>query len=164
MAENQGHKDVSPNEVQLRADLAGEAFLAGVRAGRWRNPVLDWPVLYVEVAVGDLDFMTMRLQVDGYPLRAPHGQPWDSDLAAPLSPARWPIGGNAGRVFRVDWSLGNQNAPYLACERVALSTHANWVTDHPERSWNASRSIDFYLGEVATELADSSLPNKEEAA
>jgi len=47
---------------------------------------------------------------------------------------------------------------------MGLSTHANWATDHPERSWNPSRSIDFYLAEVATELADSALPEKEAAA
>lgn len=163
MTSAQNHEDVSPSEVQLCADLAGEAFLAGVRSGRWRNLVLAWPLLYVEIAVGDFDFMTMRLQVDGYPLRAPQGQPWDPDLAAPLAHTRWPRGGNAERVFRSDWSLGNQDAPYLACDRIALSTHANWATDHPERSWNASRSIGFYLAEVATELADSILPDEEAA-
>lgn len=152
--------DVSPNESQLRADLIGEAFLAGVRAGRWRSPRLDWPVLFIEIAVGDLAFLAMRLSVDGYPLRAPQGQPWDPDAAAALAPALWPRGGNADRVFRADWSPSNENAPYLACDRIGLATHPNWASDHPERSWNASRSIDFYLAEVATELADADLPER----
>lgn len=163
MTAAQGHVAPTPSEAQLRADLADEAFLAGVRAGRWRTPLLIWPLLYVEIAVGDFDFMMMRLNIEEYPLRAPQGEPWDSGRAAPLAPTRWPQGGNAGRVFRGDWSPGNQNAPYLACDRVGLSTHASWATDYPERSWNASRSIDFYLAELATELADSSLPEKDAA-
>lgn len=163
MTTAQPFDDVTPSEVRLRADLAGEAFLGGARTGRWRIPILEWPYLIIDIAVGDGECVSMRIQVDHYPVRAPQGQLWDPELAAPLGPNRWPRGGNAERVFRTDWSPGNQNAPYLPCDRIGLSTHTNWATDYPERSWNASRTIDFYLAEIAYELTDAHLPNQEAA-
>jgi hypothetical protein len=149
----------SPGEVRLRADLTGEEILAGVRAARWRVPVLEWPILSVEVAVGDDQFIQLRLDVDGYPARAPAGQLWDAENHMALPVDRWPRGGAAQRVFRPDWSVHNGNAPYLPCDRTGLSTHPDWATSHPERSWNPSRSIAFYLEEIAREFQDARLPD-----
>jgi hypothetical protein len=57
--------------------------------------------------------------------------------------ARWPISGRNPEVFRPDWSPGNNNAPYLACDRTGLATHPNWTAERPERAWNATRTIAF---------------------
>jgi hypothetical protein len=155
--------EISPGEVRLRAGLAGEAFAAGLQAGKWRSPVLEWPVLKIDVAVGDDEFVRMRLLVDDYPARAPSGQLWDDATDSPLPAEQWPTGGTAGKVFRTDWSPSNQNAPYLPCDRAGLSTHPEWATALPERAWNASRSIDFYLDEIYGELTDAYLPDKQNA-
>lgn len=154
----------SPAEVRLRSDLTGDQFLAGVRAGRWRSAMLQWPILMVEVAVGDEQFALLRLEVDGYPARAPAGQLWDAEKEMALSLDQWPRGGSAEKVFRPDWSVSNANAPYLPCDRTGLATHPDWATAHPERSWNPSRSITFYLWEIARELWNAWLPRNGVAA
>ncbi|MHA6783339.1 DUF7665 family protein [Pseudonocardia saturnea] len=149
-----------PGEIRLRADLAGPGFHAGVHAGLWRNPAVDWPALTVEIAVGDDEFASLRLAVDGYPARAPGGQLWDQENDRALPPGQWPRGGTAEKVFRLDWSVPNGGAPYLPCDRTGLSTHPDWAAAHPERSWNPSRSITFYLDEIARELQDAHLPDQ----
>jgi hypothetical protein len=149
---------MSPGEARLRADLAGEAFILGLQAEKWRNPMLEWPVLRIDVAVGDRDFVRMRLLVDGYPSRAPGGQLWDDSSTTPLPVGKWPTGGTAAKVFRPDWSASNQNAPYLPCDRTGLTTHPDWEHADPDRAWNASRTVDFYLDEINSELIDAQLP------
>lgn len=152
----------SPDEVRLRADLARERFAAGERAGKWRNPVLVWPTLTVEVAVGDDGYVALRLQVDDYPTRAPGGRPWDLRTDAPLPSNQWPRGGPAERVFRTDWSPTNHDAPYLPCDRTGLTTHTNWAGAYPSRAWNPSRTIAFYLEEIYGELTEAHLPYPEQ--
>ena len=154
---------MSPGELRLRADLVGAAFVEGLRAEKWRKPALVWPALRIEVAVGEIQFVGMRLLVDGYPSRAPAGQLWDGGSDSALPVGRWPVGGNATKVFRSDWSPANQNAPYLPCDRIGLSTHADWANVLTERAWNASRTIDFYLDEIYSELSDAHLPEEEAA-
>ncbi|TDW19451.1 DUF7665 family protein [Kribbella kalugense] len=154
---------MSPGEARLRADLAGEAFMVGLQAEKWRNPLLEWPVLRIHVAVGDREFVRMRLLVDGYPSRAPGGQLWDDSSNSPQPVGKWPTGGTAGKVFRPDWSPPNQNAPYLPCDRAGLSTHPDWAHAIPDRAWNAARTIDFYLDEIYGELTDARLPTERAA-
>ncbi|WP_322769325.1 hypothetical protein [Frankia sp. Cr1] len=100
----------------------------------------------------------MRLLVDGYPGMAPAGQPWDLDRDAPLPPERWPTGGSAPTIFRLDWSAGNANAPYMACDRVGLAGHPDWPARHPDRVWTPRRSINFYLEQVYHELRSAIVP------
>ncbi|WP_146060517.1 hypothetical protein [Amycolatopsis sp. CA-128772] len=147
----------SPNELRLTRDLASNRFESGVAAGSWRVVAFDWPHLTVAITAGDGNELSMRLLVDGYPGQAPAGQPWDLATDSPLPASRWPTGGMTSMVFRTDWSPANGNAPYLACDRVALATHA-WATQHPERAWNSSRSIEFYLEQVYHELAAATIP------
>jgi hypothetical protein len=131
----------------------------GIAAGFWRVVGLAWPILTVAITVGDDAEMGMRLAVDDYPVKAPAGQPWDLTAAAPLPVARWPISGRNPDVFRPDWSPQNNNGPYLACDRAGISTHPNWAAEHPERAWNATRTIGFaYLRELHRELASAKLP------
>jgi hypothetical protein len=149
---------VDPCRARLERDLASSRFDSGVEAGAWRLVSLTWPSLTVAITAADGHELGMRLLVDGYPGVAPAGQPWDlaRDIALPRS--RWPTGGSATMVFRSDWSPGNSNAPYLPCDRVALATHPNWATQHPERAWNSGRTIVFYLEQIHHELRAASIP------
>lgn len=154
---------VSPSEVRLRSDLRGEAVAAGQLAGKWRQPLIEWPVLLVEVAVGDHEFVLLRLLVDGYPARAPGGQLWAASSQSPLPVAMWPTGGTSAKVFRPDWSPANQGAPYLPCDRTGLITHPEWAHADPDRTWNASRTIAFYLDQIYGELTEAHLPDEQAA-
>lgn len=149
---------VDPCERRLRADLSSAEFEAGVTARMWRLLALDWPVLTVAISAGDGNELGMRILVDGYPVSAPAGQPWDHESNSSLQTDRWPIGGRAQQVFNPSWSTGNGNAPYLACDRAGLVAHPNWSTEHPERAWNSNRTISFYLLEIHRELRGAIVP------
>jgi hypothetical protein len=144
--------------LRLERDLASPRFESGVDAGSWRLISLNWPYLTVAITAGDGHELGMRLLVDDYPGQAPAGQPWDLATDGPLSASRWPTGGMAPAVFRRDWSVQNGNAPYMACDRRALVDHP-WATQHPERAWNPSRSIEFYLEQVHHELSTATIPH-----
>jgi hypothetical protein len=149
---------VNPAHLRLDRDLLASDVESGVTAGFWRIIELSWPYLFVAVTAGDGHELGMRLAVDGYPAIAPAGQPWDLDTGSPLPMPLWPTGGTASQVFRHDWSPGNGNAPYMACDRVGLATHPDWANAHPQRAWNPGRTIAFYLREIHHELRGATLP------
>jgi hypothetical protein len=144
-----------PCQLRLERDLTSAGFEAAVAAGQWRVISLIWPTLIVSVSLGDDVQVGLRINLDDYPVEAPSGRPWDLDADAPLPASRWPMTGRSPEVFRAetDWPTGRDGAPYLACDRVALTTHTNWPTEHPERCWNPSCTIEFYLQELHRELA-----------
>jgi hypothetical protein len=88
----------------------------------------------------------------------PAGQPWNLSTNTPLAMAEWPVSGRSPEVFRHDWCPGNNNGPYLACDRSGIGSHANWAFERPERCWNPARTIGFYLRELHRELACTSRP------
>ncbi|MBF8184930.1 hypothetical protein ITP53_04080 [Nonomuraea sp. K274] len=149
---------IDPSSQRLDLDLASNEFENGVDAGLWRLVTLDWPHLLVAITAGDGHALGMKILVDGYPRLPPSGQPWDLEQGAPLPVEQWPTGGTAAQIFRTDWSVGNQNAPYMACDRQGLATHTNWAAEHPSRAWNPSRTITFYLQQISLELQDAVLP------
>ena len=69
---------------RLREDLLAADVENGVAAGSWRVIDLSWPILTVAIAVGDETELGMRLDVQGYPLQAPAGQPWNLATNTPL--------------------------------------------------------------------------------
>jgi hypothetical protein len=144
---------------RLRRDLGAADVEAGVASGLWRIVALTWPVLTVAVRLDTGDEVGLRLAVDDYPVSAPAGQPWDLHADALLPVARWPVSGRPLEVFRPDWSPNNGNAPYLACDRIGLATHPNWASEHPNRAWNPTRTVGFYLREIHHELAAARLPD-----
>lgn len=153
---------VDPCRARLERDLTSSRFDGGVDAGFWRLVRLEWPYLAVAITAGDGHELGMRLHVDGYPATAPAGQPWDLDQDVPLPASRLPTGGSSPAVFRSGWSAGHGNAPYLACERVALDTHEpGWANDLPDRKWSPTRAIDFYLAQIHQELRGAFLPQPE---
>lgn len=155
---------VDPGLARIEGDLASSEFESGVSAGLWRVASLRWPVLVVAITAGDGNKLGMRLVVDRYPGAAPAGQPWDLERDVPLPTSRWPTGGSAPQVFRLDWSVQNANAPYMACDRTGLATHSHWATDHPGRAWHPARTITFYLLEISHELRGATLWQVEAAA
>lgn len=148
-----------PARTRLEKDLAASEFESGVRAGMWRVVMLDWPALVVAITAGDGNELTMRLKVDGYPAQAPAGQPWHLQDSMLLPKELWPISTLTPATFPQDWSAANAGAPYVACDRRALSTHPDWATAHPGRAWNPGRTITFYLRELYRELQSASIPS-----
>lgn len=157
--------DFDPSRQRLQRDLATADFEGGVSSGLWRLAKFDWPHLIVAVTAGDGHELGMQLSVDDYPAQAPAGQPWDLQAEGPLPVVCWPTGGTAPQIFRLDWSVPNGNAPYMACDRVGLRTHPDWATTYPDRSWNPSRTVSFYLRELHHVLRCATLPepNRQEA-
>ncbi|MEY9858503.1 hypothetical protein ABH935_004118 [Catenulispora sp. GAS73] len=149
--------DSNPCLTRLRCDLEAADVDGGVTAGQWRIVDLAWPTLTVAIRLDNGAEVGLRLTVDDYPVAAPAGQPWDLAANAPLPVSRWPVSGRNPEVFRPDWSPGNQNAPYMACDRIGLSTHPHWADQHRDRAWNRSRTIGFYLREMHKELAPARL-------
>ena len=147
-----------PAQLRIEEDLAAGDFDAGSGAGRWHLVGLCWPHLLVTVTCGDGGRLGLRIAVDGYPRLAPAGQPWDLHRGQALPQDLWPEGGPSPQVFRRDWSPGNGNAPYLACDRTGLATHSGWAVQHPDRAWNPGRNVAFYLSEIHRGLAGTTLP------
>lgn len=135
--------------TQVRLQAASDAGIHGVV--RYEHPVV---LAWVRVGAGRLG---LRLEVTGYPGTAPAGQPWDLESDTPLPTSRWPVGGRP--VFRFDWSASNQNAPYLAVDRIALRTHPNWATELGSRAWTSNKTIHDYLAAVEEALNRSRLPD-----
>jgi hypothetical protein len=146
---------VDPAETALRKDLAHVRMCGAADGGRFGIVRYQHPCLlaWVQVGAGRLG---LRLDVVGYPGAAPAGQPWNLETNTPLPTSRWPVGGRP--VFRLDWSVANGNAPYLAVDRVALRTHPNWMTELPSRAWNSCKTVYDYLAAVQEALSLSRLP------
>ncbi|MET7971254.1 hypothetical protein [Micromonospora sp. NPDC005305] len=147
-----------PNLRRLRRHLLAADVEAGAAAGSWRIVDLNWPILLVAIAIDDDAELGMRLDVQDYPVRAPAGQPWNLATNMPLATADWPVSGQNPEVFRHDWSPGNNNGPYLACDQAGIASHPNWALERPERCWNPTRTIGFYLRELHRELAYARMP------
>lgn len=148
-----------PGRARLQRDLQSADFDLALTQGLWRLVGVDWPTALFAVTAGDGGALGLRLDLTGYPGQAPAGQPWDLAAAAPLPMERWPLGATAEQTFRRDWSQHNGNAPYLACDRVPLPGHPDWPVSRPERCWNPTRTIAFYLAEISRELTHATLPS-----
>lgn len=146
-----------PCRRRFEDDLLGADVAAGLAAGLWRITGYAWPHVQVAFTAGDGNEFGMRLLVDGYPALAPAGQPWDLKANTLLPVDRWPVGGTAPQIFRKDWSVANSYAPYMACDRIALNGHP-WATANPDRAWNPTRTLAFYLQQVHHELRAATIP------
>jgi hypothetical protein len=150
-----------PERLRLERDLEAEDFEAGIAAGLWRIENYEWPILDVALTAGDGHELGMRLEVDDYPRLAPGGQLWDHADDSPLQQDRWPVGACAPQVFKEGWAPQGRMAPYMACDRHTLASKPEWSSQYPDRAWNPSRSITFYLSEVSFELREAELPQSE---
>ena len=145
-----------PAEVALLADARSPRMQAATDDGLFGVHELRPPLLFAWVAVSG-QRLGLRLECSGYPGVAPAGRPWDlvTDTALPVE--LWPAGGRSEMVFRRDWSVANQDAPYLACDRIALAGHNNWATEFPTRAWTSRKTVADYLEQVRDALRGSHL-------
>lgn len=150
---------LDPSARALGDDLRDPRLLAACDEGRFgvRNAAFPVVVAWFNTPRGQFYF---RLDCSGYPGMPPMGCLWDVDTALPLATDLWPVGGRADGVFRKDWSPSNGNAPYLACDRVALRTHPDWSTQLGNRAWSASKRIFDYLEQVADVFASIPIPQR----
>jgi hypothetical protein len=153
-----------PAETQLLRDLRSSEFSVGVDAKMWRLVNYAWPIIDVAITAGDGNELGMRINCEDYPRVAPAGRPWDLAGACPLPYELWPRGATAAAVFKPDWAREYGDAPYMACDRGGLKAHAEWATAHPDRAWNSSRTISFYVAEVWRELRGAVLPKPDNEA
>ncbi|MCX7523421.1 hypothetical protein OSC27_14190 [Microbacterium sp. STN6] len=150
---------VDPARAAIEEDLQSVPFLDGVEKRYWRVVRVDFPMLLVAVTTGDGRELGMRLDVSGYPTDAPAGTPWNIGTNEPLELAALPSGSAAQTVFRSEWSRINGWTPYMATERLLIQgDHPQWGSQHPERAWNPSRTITFYLSELHKELRSCTMP------
>jgi len=149
-----------PARVAIEEDLQSVPVLDGVENGYWRVVSLHFPTLIVAITAGDGREFGMRVDVTNYPTAAPAGTPWRIDANRPLTPTELPAGASAETVFRSQWSSINGWTPYMASERVLIQgDHAIWAPQHPDRSWNPTRTIAFYLMELHKELRSCTIPD-----
>lgn len=137
-----------PDERAFRSHVQSAKFQEGVSRGRWRviGDVL-WPIAMIAVSaaarVGAPSEFILRFDLSGYPDSAPTATPWNPNTASTLEPDLRPKGENVGSVFRSDWNEGC--ALYAPFDRVALSSHSNWTSQHPRRTWNPSKDLAWLL-------------------
>ena len=142
---------MKPDEALFLANLEEAAFRSGVDRGRWGfptgEPSIEWPccILWVqsETRFAESGRITLRFDLDGYPMKAPNAQPWDLEQYAMLPKEKWPKGpGNVSKVFNPGW---NSTALYAPCDRVAMVGHDAWKTSHAYWWWTPDKSITHYL-------------------
>ena len=144
---------MTPDEMQLRADLESARFLSGEDRGRWEFKKLEWPHLYVSVTARDNRKFTLRLNCSGYPTQAPTGTFWNLAMGARLPFNEWPTGGvRVSLAFKPTWKDGN--ALYIPCDRESFAGHDAWVAQYPQLVWNPTKGITHYL-EVVHDLLQS---------
>lgn len=141
---------------RLEVDLASAPVRIGVARGWWRIESFDFPILMISIKASRSThapgWLTLRLDVQGYPDTPPTGCPWDLVNDVMLSPESRPTGGRASMTFRTDWEAGR--ALYLPCDRIAIQGHPGWLTRHPADLWNPQDGIAMYLRLVHTILTE----------
>ena len=138
---------LTPDARAFGADVAAAPFCLGEVGGKWRLREIVWPKALIDVTAS-VGTVSLRFDLSGFPAQPPTAQLWDPVANCPLPFHRWPRGkgGRVSDVFRSDWQHGT--ALYLACDRVTIMTHPNWVTQMPARLWRTNGSIVQYLEEV----------------
>jgi hypothetical protein len=147
----------NPVDRAIAADLVSARLMASSDDGYYGLVSYDFPIVIAWISVG-VERLTIRLDCSDYPHQAPYGCLWDPSTGLPLRTECWPVGGRSETVFRKDWSPSNKNAPYLACDRVALSTHPDWKDTLVGRAWNSERTVVDYLAQIHDALKGSQLP------
>lgn len=137
----------TPDARAFGADISEALFRQGEVDGKWQLRRFGWPHALIDVAA-KVGFFTFRFELSQFPILPPTAQLWDAETDGPLAHDKWPRsrGGRVKDVFRVDWQQGT--ALYLACDRVTIQTHPQWVTQMPARLWRAGGSIVQYLEEL----------------
>lgn len=137
------------SEEFFKADLLGANFLSGVDRGRWRlHHEPSWPTALIAVSatprVKAPDEYVFLFELTGYPNQPPTAKLWDTVQNCQLLDGKWPGGTNRVQdAFNPAWQNGC--AIYIPCDRLAISTHPNWITEHPGLLWSPRVDITQYL-------------------
>lgn len=139
-----------PDRRVFDAHASAPSFLAGVYRGDWSIEMVDWPTVIISVAAaprtGAPDRFWLRCDCTNYPADGPTATPWDPETDAQLADDRRPKGDGVATVFRTDWEEGR--ALYAAYDRVALTSHRNWVTEYPRTAWVATRDLTWWTTRI----------------
>ena len=138
---------IAPDERAVRAALKSAVFQSGVDSGRWRLVSFDWPVGVFAVSAAPRNNSPaeygLRIDFTGYPQQAPTAEPWSLERGERLAPYERPKGERAAATFRCDWEQGR--ALYAPWDRIALTTHPNWVSQYKAYAWHPGRNVVFFL-------------------
>lgn len=154
----------SPEQRLFESDCQSAEFLAGVARGRWGLATAElvpetivWPKVVVWLGAaprpGAPECYYVLLDMTGYRNVQPTGTFWDPATQATLAVGRRPQGASNSRfakVFRTDWQEGK--AFYHPYDRLAASTHPDWVTAQPHLVWDSEHTIVDYLEEFSSLL------------
>lgn len=146
----------SPDQRLLEEDFASAEFRAGAEAGRWGRLLLpeglSWPKFIIWIAAaarpGAPERFHFLLDGAGYRVASPTGTLWDPEAKAVLENTKRPKGTSDSRfakVFRTDWNNGT--AFYHPYDRVASSSHTEWVTQQPHQVWTPQHTIADFAAE-----------------
>jgi hypothetical protein len=139
--------ETPPDQRAFNEQASAPSFLAGLYRGDWTIEAVAWPTVYVSVAAaprsGAPERYQLRCDFTNYPADAPTAAPWDPDKNSVLSAEKRPKGEDVGMVFRMDWEAGR--ALYCAYDRVALTGHQNWVTEHRRTAWNGTQDLTWWV-------------------
>lgn len=145
-----------PDHRVFDAHAKTPSFLAGVFRGDWRIESVNWPTVIISIAAaprdGAPDRFWLRCDLTNYPADSPTATPWDPDTNAQLAADRRPKGDDVAMVFRRDWEDGR--ALYAPYDRVALTSHQNWVTEYPRTAWDATRDLTWWATRIWELLND----------
>ena len=149
---------MTPDEHVFRTHLEGGSFQSGVDRGRWRLGSIAWPHAIISIRAaerpGGPTEYTLRFDCSDYPQSPPTAQPWNPELDQPLEHARWP-GGRARLplAFNPNWKGGQ--CLYLPCDRLSITGHDGWLSQHPSMIWFPTGDITQYL-RIVYDLLNSS--------
>jgi len=145
-------------EQIMEADLVSPEFLSGAAAGAWgrvHHDQAQWPRalfwLAVPPRVRSPDRYYVLVDATGYRCAAPTGTFADPQTLEQLAPQHRPKGKEGSRfakVFRTDWENGR--AFYHPFDRVAASSHADWVQTMPNKVWTPNHTIVDWLDEFCS--------------
>lgn len=143
---------MSPDEVTLRADLAGTRYLVNEFRGKWKLVSLEFPIAMFRVRAaakpGCPPWLLLRLDCQGYRGVAPTGQLWSGLTNAALEPQMRPH--TAGGIMTAFQEWGK--CLYHPIDRLARD---HWPGQHAELAWSNDKDINSYLEVVYDLLHDS---------
>jgi hypothetical protein len=148
--------DVPPDRRAFNRDASQPSFLAGVQRGDWTIEMVAWPTVEISISASPRPGAPARYwlhcNLTNFPADAPTATPWDPDTNEKLAADKRPKGDDVGMVFRADWEDGR--ALYVAYDRVALTGHANWITECPRTAWNGTQDLTWWVMRIWELLND----------
>jgi len=156
-----------PDQRLLEADLGLAEYRDGAMKGLWGQAEAIalpaggavWPTAYFWMAAsareGAPDRYYVVLNLAGYRAAPPNAAFWNPQQQQELELGKRPKGKPNSRfalVFRTDGFSFAGRAFYHPYDRLPLSDHPSWPTQHPHLIWDSEHTIVDYLEEFQTLL------------